>query len=140
MIYRSSRARSRRRSDQLARGAALVGGLFLAGFGLWAAFDPRSFFDAVAPWPPFNRHFIHDIGAFQIGLGLALVLALLLPDALLVALGSAGVGQTVHALVHVADRDLGGKATDPLLMGLLAVLLVAGAIGRWRARGPRARS
>jgi hypothetical protein len=35
---------------------------------------------------PCNQHLIHDAGAFQIGIGAALLLALVCPDALLVAL------------------------------------------------------
>jgi hypothetical protein len=30
---------------------------------------PHSFYDNVATFEPYNRHFLHDIGAFTIGLG-----------------------------------------------------------------------
>lgn len=106
----------------------------LLGFGIWALLDPRAFYQGVATWPPFNRHFIHDIGAFQIGLGVTLLLALMKGDALFVALAGAGAGQTVHAFAHWIDRDLGGKPSDPLSITALAVLLVAGAVLHQRGR------
>ena len=110
-----------------ARVVAMVGaGFFLIG-GLWAAFAPESFYEQLAVWPPYNVHFIHDIGAFQIGLGACLVLALFSDNALLVVLGGAGVGQAVHAWAHVIDRDQGGRASDPLMMVGFAVLLLVGA-------------
>lgn len=120
-------------TNRLALGAAAIGGFFLAVFGVWAVFGPRSFYDRVALWPPYNHHFVHDIGAFQIGLGLTLLLALRYRDSLLVALLGAGIGQTIHAIVHAIDRDLGGQASDPLVMAVLAALLLAGAFARWRA-------
>ncbi len=56
--------------------AQLVSNLVVAAFGLltlalgiWALIDPSSFFDNIADWPPYNRHFIHDIGAFQVAIG-----------------------------------------------------------------------
>ena len=119
-------------NDRLARGIAALGGAFFVGFGAFAVVSPRGFFDSLATWPPFNVHFIHDIGAFQIGLGLALLIALVRGDALLVALAAVGAGQTVHTIVHFTDSDLGGKSSDPYVMLVLAVLLLAGAFLRLR--------
>ncbi|HET7094322.1 MAG TPA: hypothetical protein VFI22_12605, partial [Thermomicrobiales bacterium] len=48
----------------------LVAGLFYGVFGVWAFVAPASFADFVAF--PFNLHLLHDIGAFQIGIGAAL--------------------------------------------------------------------
>jgi hypothetical protein len=47
---------------------------------------PHSFYDQAATFPPYNRHFIHDIGAFQVVRGSCLIAALALADALLVVL------------------------------------------------------
>lgn len=113
--------------DKAPRTIATLGGAFFVGFGAWATLAPRSFYDRLATWPPYNEHFIHDIGAFQVGLGLALLLALLRNDALLVALGAVGIGQGIHAVMHFTDRDLGGKETDPFVMALLAIVLLVGA-------------
>ncbi len=104
-------------------------------FGLWAFLGPKSFYDQLATFEPYNAHFIHDIGAFQIGIGVALALALWRrSDALLAALGGAGAGSVFHAVAHLRDDDLGGKDTDVFVFGFLAVLLLAGAWGRLAAR------
>ena len=39
--------------------------LVLVGSELWAMLAPESFYAAIATYPPFNRHFIHDIGALR---------------------------------------------------------------------------
>lgn len=120
--------------DRAPKVIAVLGAAIMLGFGLWAFLDPRGFYKGVAVWPPFNKHFIHDIGAFQIGLGLTLLLALVRGDALFVALAGVGVGAAVHAAAHWIDRDLGGKTTDPWVMTALAALLVVGAVLRHRGR------
>src|SRR4029453_15165304 len=51
---------------------AATGSLMLAA-GIWGLVAPRSFAEFVAF--PYNRHFLHDAGAFQIGIGVPLVLA-----------------------------------------------------------------
>jgi hypothetical protein len=117
------------RGDQLTRVVAGAAGVVLVGLGLWAFTDPGSFYDAVATFEPRNDHFVRDIGAFQIGLGAVLLLALVWRDALTVTLVGVGVGTGFHAVAHVLDRDLGGSpATDIPTFAIVAVLLlVAGA-------------
>jgi hypothetical protein len=110
-----------------------VAGLFSIGIGCWAFFDPGSFFDRVALFPPYNVHLLHDVGAFQVGLGLALWLALVWTDALLVVLSASGAAATLHVAAHVIDRDLGGHPlTDITGLGLLALLLLVAAAMRYR--------
>jgi uncharacterized membrane protein len=113
---------------------ALAGGILVLVLGIWAFTSPRSFYKSVATWPPFNRHFIHDLGALQIGIGATLLLAALRSDALFVALTGAAIGAGFHFVSHVMDRDLGGKSSDPIVFGLIAVVLAYGAYSRGRAR------
>jgi hypothetical protein len=115
-------------------GRLLVGiaAVVLVGTGLWAMLSPESFYAAIATFPPFNRHFIHDIGAFQLGLAASLVLALIISDAFLVALGGNAVAAIAHFVSHVIDRELGGQPNDPLTIGLFALVLLA--LTAWRAR------
>lgn len=112
---------------------AAAAGLFFVGLGLWAFFDPRSFFERLATYPPYNRHLFHDIGAFQIGIGVTLLLALRWRDVLGVALAGAGIGSAVHAISHWVDRDLGGRSSDPWAVTLLAVVILWAASERRRA-------
>jgi hypothetical protein len=125
---------------RLPRGVAMLMGLQFVAFGAWAMVRPRSFFDALATFEPYNEHFLQDIGAFQVGLGAVLLLACWRPraDGLATALLGAGVGAALHAVSHLTGRELGGKPeTDiPLFVGMAAVTLAAGA-RRWN-RGPTA--
>jgi hypothetical protein len=100
-------------------------GLFTLGLGIWALVDTSSFYDNIAEFPPYNEHFLHDVGAFQIAVGAGLLLALIWQgDAVLAALGGAATGATAHEIAHVVDEDLGGRSSDPYTLGIIAVLLV----------------
>jgi hypothetical protein len=122
--------------------STLVAGLFGAFtflLGVWAIADTSSFYENIAEFPPYNRHFLHDVGAFQMGLGAALLFAIIWrSDALLAVLGGAAVGATAHWAAHVADEDLGGRARDPYLLGVIALVLVAVFIWRLAASRPAA--
>jgi PPOX class probable F420-dependent enzyme len=87
---------------------------------------PRSVAEAVKF--PYAEHFIHDLGAFQAGIGVTLLLAVAWSDALALALAGFLVANSVHAVNHALDLDLGGRASDPWLLGL-ASLLIAAALG-----------
>lgn len=117
--------------DRVASGITIVATLVFLVTGLWAMLAPASFYVWVAPFPPYNRHFLHDAGAFQIGLGATLLLALRWRNALFVTLLGVGAGATLHALSHILDRDLGGRRSDPLSLGLLAALLLLAALRQW---------
>src|SRR5687767_6418396 len=96
---------------------AIAGGISLIATGLYAFLAPQSFFDTLATFPPYNEHFIHDIGAFQIGIGAMLVLVAIAADGLGAVLVGAATGQTAHLIAHVLDRDRGENqgTTIPLL-------------------------
>lgn len=117
----------------------VLGGLFFLLPGIWAFADPQSFYDNLAPWEPYNKHFIHDVGAFQIGIGVALLLAVWREDAKLVALTGAASAALVHLASHIIDHDHGGKDSDIPVFGVMAVLLVGGALARWMEVGRRPR-
>jgi hypothetical protein len=120
------------------RAVALLGGAAFVALGAWAMVAPRAFFDAVALFEPYNRHFLQDIGAFQIGLGAVLLLAAALPraDALAVALLGVGAGAALHVLSHLIGTDLGGNPEiDIPTFALIAVLLLVAGVVRWRHTG-----
>jgi hypothetical protein len=112
-------------------------GLISLGAGLWAMIAPRSFYLNAAPFPPYNRHLFHDIGAFQIGLGICLAASLVFKDALVVVLVGNACAGVAHFVAHVLDRSQGGHATDPFTFGVLAALMVGLAVARWLAVRPR---
>lgn len=108
-------------------------GIFFAAAGIAAFLAPAAFFEAAAAFEPYNPHLIRDIGAFQIGLGVVLLLSVWFRDALIVALGGVGAGSLVHSVGHVLDRHLGGTPmVDIPVFGALSVLLLAAA---WKRSG-----
>ncbi len=122
----------------LPRVVAFGGGIFFLFAGLWAMIAPTAFFEQSAEFPPYNQHFIQDIGAFQIGLGAVLLLAAVWRrhEALAVALTGVAVGAFAHLVSHVVGRDLGGNPkTDIPFFAILALVLLAG--GLLRLRQPR---
>ena len=117
--------------------AAGIGAVFFIGPGLWAFFDPQGFYDELATFEPYNEHFIHDIGAFQIGIGVALASAIWRRnDALLAALLGAAVGSIFHTIAHFIDHDLGGKDSDVVVFSVITVVLLAGAALRVQTTRP----
>jgi hypothetical protein len=111
----------------------------MLGIGLWALLAPGSFAGWIS-FPPYNEHLIHDVGAFQIGIGAVLLLSLLSSDALVVALGGFLVGGTVHVFNHAVDSDLGGHASDPWLLAAQVLLAAAALAVQLRSRSRRAGS
>jgi hypothetical protein len=112
---------------------ALIGGL-LTVLGLWAFAAPQSFYDQVAVYPPYSPHLIHDLGAFQAGLGISLLAGLrwpaLLPGALIANLLAA----VLHTASHVEDLGRGGHVYDlPVVAAVALILALAGAL-RWHRR------
>ena len=124
-------------TSRATRMVALFAGVFFVGFGLWAFVDARSFYEQLAEFPPYNRHFVHDIGAFQIAIGTALVLAVIWSDSVAATLGGGAVGSIFHTAAHVWDRDLGGKDTDPWLFGIVALILTVATVTRVGGRRRR---
>lgn len=127
--------RRARRSLAL-RVIVVVVGVYMVGFGLWAFLSPAGFYASIALFPPYNQHFLHDLGAFQVGTGAALLATQAWDDAHLAVLGGTALGATIHFVAHLMDVSLGGRpATDlPFLGGLTLLLVVAWAL-RWRQLG-----
>jgi hypothetical protein len=102
--------------------AAIVVGGFMLIFGVWSLLFPRSF-DALIDFPPYNEHLLHDVGAFQIGIGVSVLLSLMWSDSIGVALVAFIVAGTIHSINHALDRHLGGHSSDQ--WGLAGLILVA---------------
>jgi hypothetical protein len=105
----------------------------MLALGCWAFVAPSAFAEFIA-YPPFNEHLIHDAGVFQIGIGVATLLATVSSDAVLVALTGFVAASGLHTLSHLMDRHLGGHDTD---VPTLALLTAVGAFAmyvhvRWR--------
>lgn len=114
--------------------ATLLSAASMLVFGLWALLSPRSFVDYVN-FPPYNDHVVHDAGAFQIGIGAGLLLALIVSDGLVVSLGTFATASGLHTLTHFLDRHIGGHGSDVPLLGLFTVIAAAAIWAMSRPRG-----
>jgi PPOX class probable F420-dependent enzyme len=111
-----------------------LAGLFALAVGFWALLAPGSFADFI-DFPPENPHLIHDVGAFQLGLGATLLLAIAWGDGVAVALAGFFVANTAHTVNHAGDLDLGGHDSDWVLLGVLSVLVGVALVLRLRQLG-----
>jgi hypothetical protein len=84
-----------RRRQPVLVAATLLCAASMLGLGAWAFLAPESF-SRFIDYAPYNRHLIHDAGAFQLGIGAATLLALWWPDGLLVALTGFAVASGLH--------------------------------------------
>lgn len=112
--------------------ALVASGGFILVTGVWAVAAPHSF--ATATDFPYSGHFIGDAGAFSIGIGLSLLLAAAWADAAAVVLAGSLVASTLHAVNH-AEAGAGGHDWDAWVLGLVAVLMLAGLVARMRQLG-----
>jgi hypothetical protein len=113
-----------RRRQPVLVAAVLICAVSMLGLGAWAFLAPHSFADFI-DYPPYNRHLIHDAGAFQLGIGVTTLLALLWPDGLLAALTGFTVASALHTVSHWTDRGTGGHGSDVPSLALTVVALVA---------------
>jgi PPOX class probable F420-dependent enzyme len=105
-------------------------GLLTMVVGVWALVSPQGFSEVVN-FPP-HRHFVHDVGAFQLGIGVTLLLALIWADALMVAFAGYAVGGIAHTVSHVIDHDIGGSSSQTVAIGVLTAMALVALVARWR--------
>ncbi len=118
-------------ADFYVRFITLFGAAGALAAGAWAFLFPASFFDAVAPYPPFSSHFVRDAGAAATGFSAMLVLAIRSKDPIAVALGALAVGSLFHALSHLIDIDT--RPADFVGLTVFACLVMYGLVRRVRA-------
>ncbi len=122
------------RDPLAARVVAAVIGAFYLVTGAWAFLAPMSFFSAVATFAPLNIHLLHDAGAFQVGLGLALMVPVALRAPLRAPLIAVLGASVLHVLAHVEDMRLGGHPTTDLpVLTLICIALAAALVVEMRA-------
>jgi PPOX class probable F420-dependent enzyme len=131
----SMSARATQRGHGFLLAVGFCSGIFMVGGGLWALVAPRSFAD-FADFPPYNHHFLHDLGAFQFGIGVTLLVALIWRDALALGLVGFLVSNTVHAVNHAVDLHLGGHGqSDWIGLAVLSLAVAAALFLRLRELG-----
>ncbi|RJL33257.1 hypothetical protein [Bailinhaonella thermotolerans] len=123
--------RSGNRATGFVRAAVVVAAATMLFSGVWARVDPAGFAE-FTNWPN-HEHFLHDAGVFQIGIGLMMLCALWWRDVIAVVLAGFLFTNSFHAVNHALDLDLGGKSTDPWLLGAFSLVALAGLVVRLRA-------
>jgi hypothetical protein len=91
------------------RQALLILGVTQLVIGLWLIVEPDSFIDEVANFGGADHHFLRDLGTFQAGIGIALLVAAGRPSWRVPVLFAALVQSALHTVNHLFD--IGG--TDP---------------------------
>lgn len=114
-------------------GIAAIAGAVTLAIGVWSLFGTRSFAD-FADFG-YHEHFLHDIGAFQIGLGAMLLIAVAWHDSLATVLAAFLIGNTIHVGTHIADTDLGGSTSQWIGLAALSVVIGAALLLRLRELG-----
>ena len=66
-------------------------------------FAPQFFYNAFADFPPYNRHYMGDAGAFLLPLGIGLLIAARDPVKHRALIGLAALGTVVHIGNHLYD-------------------------------------
>lgn len=115
--------------------AVLCGGSMLV-LGLWALLASASFSGWI-DFPPYNEHLLHDVGAFQIGVGVSVLAAQVWSDAVAVTLLGFLVAGSLHAVNHGIDLRLGGHPLDRWLLGALALFALVALVIHLRSRVPQ---
>jgi PPOX class probable F420-dependent enzyme len=113
---------------RLVLAVTLLAGLFMTAVAVAALLAPGWFADA-ADFPR-HPHFVHDAGAFQLGIGVSLLLAVAWRDGLALALAGFLVANTTHGVNHAVDLGLGGHPWDAWGLAAVSLLTVAALIVR----------
>lgn len=122
-----------RAPSRLARFTVGLSGALFVLVALLLLFAPRWFFDYVGNFPPFNRHYEGDLGAFLLPLGAGLLYATQNPAKYRGLIAVAGVGSAIHFLNHVADDVFGTLSIEHMLVDTIPLLIVLGVlIVAWR--------
>lgn len=116
-------------------GAGLLAfGIYQIALGLFMVVAPGTFFDTVASFGTRNDHYIQDLAAFELPLGVLFLLAVRRPSWRVPALFFGFLHWALHALSHLVDI---GEA-DPGWLGpfdFIAITIGTALLGwlLWRA-------
>lgn len=104
----------------------LVLGAYHGAVGVVMAAAPRTFYDQIAGFPPYNDHFIRDISTFYLAMGLALLVAAARTSWQVPLLFLALAQYVLHVINHVWDvADTEPDWMGPVNLVTLALLTAA---------------
>jgi hypothetical protein len=126
-----------RAPSRTAQALVTIGGLFFILVALALLLVPQWFFDTIGHFPPFNRHYMGDLGAFLLPLGAGLLYAARDPARYRLLIAIVAAGSVLHVLNHLYDALVVGPfsvehlLTDALPLAIAAILLIVA----WREAG-----
>jgi hypothetical protein len=91
------------KAQTFVRSVVLFAGVLNTLIALTILFAPEFFYTALADFPPFNRHFLGDIGAFMLGPNLALLFAARNPSKHRALIGAVALSNLIHFVNHLYD-------------------------------------
>jgi len=115
----------------------------VAWVGIWATAAPRSFYDDfpgtsswVSPLGPYDEHLVRDVGAFQLGLLVVVLFALVTLERRLVqaALVASIVSGLPHLIYHLGATEPLSTADNVLSLSGLALPVIVALVLLPRAR------
>jgi hypothetical protein len=113
----------------------VVAGAYHLALGAFMVVAPRTFFDEIAAYGPYNDHYIRDLASFYLAMGVALVIAAGRRSWQVPVLFFCLLQYALHVLNHVWDVS----DADPTWIGPvnLVVLVLIGAALWWMWREAR---
>jgi hypothetical protein len=127
MLRVNTQSENTRRRDLALRPLLLALGLYHLALGAFMVIAPRTFYEEVAAYAPYNDHFIRDISTFYLALGALLVVAAARRAWQVPLLVLALVQYALHVLNHIWDVS----DTEPGWLGpfnLVVLALLTGAL------------
>jgi hypothetical protein len=122
----SERVEARRRADLMVRPLMAALGFYHLALGAFMVVAPRTFYEQVGPFPPYNAHFIRDVATFYLALGVVFALAAARRSWQIPLLVFALLQYGLHVLNHVWDVSAAEPAwLGPANLVVLALITVA---------------
>jgi hypothetical protein len=110
--------------------------------GLWEAFAPGSFYDAVGGFGSKNAHYVRDVATFTLALGFALLIAVGRRPWRVPVLFIGAVQSVLHVANHILDAGHAHPSwvgpVDVALLAGQAIVFVAVLVASARSRGANA--
>jgi len=113
----------------------LICGIFYTFIGLALLFNPTWFFNVIGNFPPFNRHYMGDVGSFTLPIGIGLIIASANPMRHIGLIGAVLAANLLHTGNHAYDAIIGQESIAHWLKDVvpLAVFAVVFWWAAWRA-------
>jgi hypothetical protein len=110
------------RATRLAlRTLIVVAGAYHLALGAFMVVAPKTFYDKLGPFGPYNDHYVRDNSAFYLALGVALLVAVARVRWQVPLLALATLQYGLHVLNHIWDID----DADPTWVGPVDAVVLA---------------